>query len=152
MGKRQEEEMDKLGIISLGFFLVLLGLVWILTPDIGEHLRAFLSQENWHMSEVDHKIFFPEPDTHYPVLYNAASYFCLAFGAFQIVILVARIMLHTLEKIGGTLSGAIFWMGMGFFLGMIASNTLSWFGLFAGFLMLVGASIITKSIFRLMIS
>ncbi|MEM4720945.1 MAG: hypothetical protein QXT73_02620 [Candidatus Methanomethylicaceae archaeon] len=153
MGKRQEEEMNKLGIISLGFFLVLLGLVWILTPDIGEHLRAFLSQENWRISKVGQRLFFPEPNTHYPVLYNTASYFCFAFGAFQIVILLLRVVLHNpLNKIGETLSEAIFWMGMSFFFGMLASNALGWFGLFAGFLMLVGASIITKSIFRLMVS
>ncbi|MCX8182758.1 MAG: hypothetical protein N3D12_06540 [Candidatus Methanomethyliaceae archaeon] len=150
MGKKREEETDKLGIISLGFFLILIGLVWMLTPDIMETLRAFFSPNNWRISEVGQNVFFPEPKGHYPVLYNAASYFCFAFGAFQIAILGIRIALHnSLERIGGTLSGAVFWVGMGFFFGMLASNALGWFGLFAGFVMLIGASIITQSIFRL---
>ncbi|MEM3675358.1 MAG: hypothetical protein QXG08_07810 [Candidatus Methanomethyliaceae archaeon] len=150
MVKRQKEETDKLGVISIGVFLVLLGLVCMLTPNIGEHLIGFLSPENWRISKVGQGLFLPEPNTHYPVLYNTASYFCFAFGAFQIVILLLRVVLHDpLNKIGETLSEAIFWMGMNFFFGMLASNALGWFGLFAAFLMLVGASIITKSIFKL---
>ncbi|MCQ5374608.1 MAG: hypothetical protein NO515_06295 [Candidatus Methanomethylicia archaeon] len=148
--RRREHETDKLGILSLGFFLILLGLMWMITPDIANHIRAFFSPEGWHLAEVSQNVFFLEPNRNHPVLYNAASFFCLAFGAFQIIILGIRVALRdALDKIGGTLSGMVFWVGMGYFFGMLANNAVGWFGLLAGFVIFVGISIILQSIFRL---
>lgn len=148
--RRQKHETDKLGILSLGFFLILLGIMWMITPNIADHIRAFFSPENWHLAEVSQNILFPEPDYNHPVLYNVASYFCLAFGVFQVIILGIRVALRDdLDKIGGTLSGTIFWIGMGYFFGMLASNAVGWFGLLAGFVIFVGISIIIQSMFRL---
>jgi len=38
---------------------------------------------------------------------------------------------------------------MGFFLVLVANYSMGWFGLIAGFITLVGASIVAKSVFRL---
>ncbi len=40
---RRKDKTDKLGILSLGFFLILLGIMWMITPDVADHLRAFFS-------------------------------------------------------------------------------------------------------------
>jgi len=109
--------------------------------------------EGFHLQNVTENIVFPAPEHQYNHLevYTAAMQFCLIFGAFQIVILALRFVLHeSLNRKAETLSGITFWFSAGFFLYMLASKTIGWFGFLAGLIISVGLMIITSSIIKLL--
>lgn len=136
--------------MSLGFFLLLAGILWVTTPGIVEEVKALVNPVNWHLTEIGSRVFFPEPDNSYPVFYSAASYFCLVFGIVELAISGIRLAVHQPKsKIGGGLSGVAFWLGLGYFFGLLANNTIGWFGLVAGFFVFLGLSMVIESVFRL---
>jgi len=148
--KKHPKVLDWLGLLSLGFFLMLFGAIWITTPNLTEEVRTFFTPENWRLMNVTENITFPEPERNYPIVYTAAMQFCFIFGVFHIVIFALRFAIHEpLDKKGGTISGAVFWLSAGFFLSMLANKTISWFGFLAGLIISVGLSIIVSSIVKL---
>jgi len=148
--KKFFKRMDWLSFLSLGFFLVLFGTIWIATPNLNEEVNAFFKPENWRLENVTGNIVFPVPKQNYPRLYTAVMQFCLIFGAFHIVILALRFILHEpLNKMGGTLSGIVFWLCAGFLLNMLVNISINWFTFLAGLIISLGLSIIVAGIVRL---
>jgi len=146
--KKRSKGMDWLGLLSFGFFLVLFGMIWVLTPNLTEEVRTFFS--DFHLKNVTENIVFPAPEHSHPVVYTAAMQFCLIFGAFHIVLIALRLVLHqSLNEISGTISGMVFWLSVGFFLHMLANETIGWFSFLAGFIVSVGLLIIARSIVKL---
>lgn len=148
--EKRVKKADWLGLLSLGFFLLFFGIIWVATPNLKEQVKAFFTIENWQLTEVAGNIVFPEPKHNYPILYTAATQFCLIFGVFHIVILALRIVFHEpMDKIGGTISGMVFWLSIGFFFNILANKTIGWFGFLAGLIISAGLSIITSNIIKL---
>lgn len=146
--KKRLKGMDWLGLLSFGFFLVLFGMIWALTPNLTEEARTFFN--DFHLKNVTENITFPAPEHSHPVVYAAAMQFCLVFGAFHIVLIALRLVLHqSLNEMSGTISGMVFWLSVGFFLSMLANETIGWFGFLAGVIISVGLLIIVSSIIKL---
>ncbi len=147
--ERHSEGTDWLSVVSLGFFLVLLGVIWIITPDCSSEVVDFF--KDFHLENVTEKIILPAPKGHHPVVYTAAMQFCLAFGVFHIVILVLRFALReSVDRKTGTISGIVFWLGASFFLNMLAAEAIGWFGFVAGLIICVGLMIVVSSIVKLL--
>lgn len=145
--KKLSEGPEWTGILSFGFFILLLGSFWIITPNLTEEVETFFNPENWDLTNVTQHVTFPEPKHNYPVLYTAAMQFCFVFGVFQIVVLALRFMLHeSLDKVGAAISGMVFWFGISFFFSMLASETIRWFGFLAGLIIFVGLAIIVRGV------
>ena len=141
---------DWLGIFSFGFFLILFGTIWIITPNSTEEVVNFF--KDFHLENVTENIVFPAPKHEYNhlVVYTAAMQFCFIFGAFHIVILALRFVFHEpLDRKSGTISGMVFWLIAGFFLSMLASQTIGWFSFLAGLIISAGLTIIVSSIVKL---
>ena len=148
--RKTSKGTDWLGLLSFGFFILLLGTIWIITPNLSKEVETFFTPENWRLRNVTENITFPEPERSYPIIYTAAMQFCFTFGAFQIAIFTLRFILHEpLGRIGETLSGMVFLFGAGFFLSMLANETVSWFGFLAGLIVSVGLSIMVSGIVKL---
>lgn len=148
--KKRLKGTDWLSILSLGFFLALLGVIWIITPNLTDEVKTFFTPENWQLENVTGNIVFPKPEQNYPTLYTAAMQFCYVFGIFHIAILAFRLVLReSLDKMGGTVSNIVFWLCTGFFLGMLAGGTIEWFGFLAGLIISIGLVIIISSIIKL---
>jgi hypothetical protein len=149
--KRHMKGTDWLGLLSFGFFLILIGAVWMTTPNLTEKVRSFF--DDFHFQNVTGNIVFPAPEHQYDHLevYTAAMQFCLIFGAFQIVVSLLRFVLHEpLNRKAEALSGTVFWFSAGSFLYMLASKTIGWFGFLAGLIISVGLMIIISSIIKLL--
>ena len=145
--RKTSKGTDWLGLLSFGFFILLLGTIWIITPNLSKEVETFFTPENWRLRNVTENITFPEPERSYPIIYTAAMQFCFTFGAFQIAIFTLRFILHeSLGRIGETLSGMVFLFGAGFFLSMLANETITWFGFLAGLIVSVGLSIMVRGI------
>ena len=128
---------------------MLLGVIWIITPDCLNEVAAFF--KSFHLENVTEGMLLPAPGLNHSVVYTAAMQFCLAFGAFQIVILALRFILReSVDRKSGTLSGIVFWLGAGFFLNMLAAGEIGWFGFVAGLIIVIGLLIIVGSIVRLL--
>mgnify|MGYP001041381212 FL=1 len=136
---------DWLGLLSFGFFLILFSTIWIITPNFTEEITDFFT--DFQLKDVTENIVLPAPKSSHPVVYIAAMQFCFIFGVFQIVILALRFVLHeSLNRVGETLSGMVFWFGASFFLHMLANETITWFGFLAGIIVSVGLSIMVRGI------
>jgi len=147
--KKASKGMDWLGILSFGFFVLLLGAMWVATPNLSEEVKTFFNPENWRLQNVTENITFPRPERHYPVLYTAAMQFCIIFGAFQIAILALRFFLHEpLDRIEETLGGIVLWFSFSFFLNLLTNEAISWFSFLAGIIVSVGLSIIVRGIVK----
>jgi len=147
--KERSEGTNWLGLLSFGFFLALLGTIWVVTPNLTEEVSDFFA--DFQLKNVTENIIFPAPEHNHPVVYTAATQFCFIFGAFQIVILALRFILNeSLNRKTETLSGMVFLFSAGFFLYMLSSEAIGWFSFLAGLIISAGLAIVTSSIVKLL--
>jgi hypothetical protein len=140
------EGKDWLSTVSVGFFFVLLGVVWMVTPGLWGMVVDFLT--DFHF---DHS-FLPAPVHSHSILYTAVMQFCVAFGVFQTVILALRFVLgESVDRKSGTVSGVVFWLGAGYFLSLLVAGAIGWFGFLAGLVVVVGLLIIVSSLVKLLV-
>ena len=137
-----------LGTLSFGFFLILFGIIWIITPNFSSEVIDFV--RDFHLKHLTEHIILPAPEDSHPVVYTAAMQFCLVFGAFQIAILALRFIFHdSLDRESGTISNIAFWLSTGFFLNLLANKSTGWFGFLAGLIISIGLAIIASSLVKL---
>jgi len=143
--ERRLEKWDRLGFVSLGFFLVLVGIIYLTTPNCYGEFVAFF--KDFKLVKVAPNVFFPAPASNHPVVYGAVMEFCFVFGPFQIVLLGLRFVLRdTLSRKAETLSGIIFWLGAGFLLNMLFVENIGWFAFLGGLIIFVGLSLVLRSL------
>ncbi len=143
---RRRRELD---LLSFGYLLVLMGFLWILNPGLPGDLIGFL--KDFRLVRGEGGIYLPAPMHGHPSLYLTAMRFCLAYGAFQALILVLRVLQgEPLDAKAGTASRIAFWLAMGFFLRLMVEGILTWLGLIAGFIISVGLSITVSNLIKLL--
>ena len=140
-----KKKQDVLGLISLGFFFVLLGVIIVITPNWYSAARSFV--KDFELVKVNQNISLPAPESNHPVIYRAIERFCLVWGLFQIGILVSKFFLReTVHKKAETFSGIIFWLGAAYVTNLLLTESISWFAFLAGLITLVGITIIARSL------
>ena len=144
--ERRDEKRDMLGFASFGFFLLLIGVILLIMPNLLEEVRDFF--EDFKLEEeVFPNVFLPVPASSHPVVYTAVARFCLVFGLFQIFILVLRFVFREhVDKIAGTFSGMILWLGAGFVANMLSAETIKWFVFLGWIIVLIGLSLVIRSL------
>lgn len=145
--RRIWKETDWLGLVSFGFFIILVGILWITTPNIWEKVGDFF--RSFQLVNVTSNIALPAPTGSHPVVYTTTMQFCLLFGAFQIFILIFKFATHEpLNRIGETVSGMVFSFGASYLFSLLANDSIGWFSFVAGILILIGIMVIISSIFK----
>ncbi|MBS7648085.1 hypothetical protein KEJ17_00340 [Candidatus Bathyarchaeota archaeon] len=143
------EDTDWIGLFSLGFFLITIGTLWMITPNLTEEVINFF--KDFQLVHLTEHIILPAPAHSHPVVYTAALQFCLVFGLFQIIILILRFIFgSSLNKKAETLSGAGFWLTMSLFLQMLINENIGWFGLIGGLVTSIGIAITLSSLLKLL--
>lgn len=138
-----------LSSISTGFFLALVGLVFIFTPYLSERIFDFL--RDLIISPVPHLgISLPAPE--FPgihlTVYLAAQRFCLIWGLFQVFILALRFVLHSPVRTRvETFASIIYWLGSAFLVQKMLIETAAWFEYWATIIMLFGLSLLSRAVF-----
>ena len=144
-----------IGAVSAGFFLVLLGALFIITP--GLFGRAIDFFKDFGAATVPHttiSLFAPLPNPlNYEIVYTAAEQFCFAFGVFQIVILALRFASRSpISKKADTIGSLIFWLGAGYVVRMILlestmwTSMTTWFVFWAAIITLAGITLIVRAV------
>jgi hypothetical protein len=147
--KRHLEGTNWLSLVSFGLFLILLGTIWVATPNLTEDVGAFVDPENWRLENITENIAFPEPKGSHPILYTAAMQFCFIFGALQIAILFLRFVFHeSINKKAETVSGIAFWFSASFFLHTLV-NGLAFLGFIGGIIISGGLALLAGSVVKL---
>jgi len=142
---RRREERDILSLASVGFFFLLIGVIWIVTPNLSQEVVDF--SKDFELKEAFENVFLPFPAHHHPVVYTAVTRFCFVFGLFQIFILVLRFVFREpADKIAGTFSGMVFWLGAGFVANMLSAGTIKWFVFLGWIIVLIGLSLVIRSL------
>lgn len=143
--------------ISAGFFFVVVGAIFIVTPNLFERILDFF--RDFDLVRVPNVgIFWPAPAnplTH-RVVYLAVERFSFIWGLFQIVILVLRLVMRShVSKDAETVSNIVFWLGTAFLVRTFLIETIRlpllspitrWFVFWAGIIMLLGFSLIVRAI------
>jgi len=152
--------------ISAGLFFVLVGAIFLTTPNLFNSIVKFFS--HFELVPVPNlgELRLPAP---VPPLTDLAAYlaarkqvyvaveqFSYIWGLFQIVILALRIVARSpLRKDAETVSNIVFWWGTGFLIRTFLIETIRllfitgvtrWFVFWAGIIMLIGASLIVRAI------
>jgi hypothetical protein len=150
--KKRSKGMDWLGLAAFGFFLLLVGAIWIAHfSDLNTEAEAFVNPDNWRLSNVTGNIAIPEPTRSYPSIAIAVMQFCFIFGAFEVVILVLRLVVHDLiGRIADAISGAAFWFSAGYFASLAASESIGFFAFLVGVVISGGLAIVASSIVKLL--
>jgi len=149
--RRHPERVDLLGLVSFGFFLILIGILWIGTPNLTNEIIAFF--KDFQLVQLTEHIILPAPaQVHsHSVVYTTALQFCLTFGVFQMVILVLRFVFRdSLRRKAETFSGVAFWFTISFFLQLLINEAIGWLGFIGGFVVSLGVAISAGSILRLL--
>jgi len=146
----RRERRDILGLVSFGVFLLLVGMIFIITPNLYRAVERFFG--DFHLVEIAPNIFLPAPVSNHPVLYLAVEVFCYLWGLFQIVTLVLRFALGSPIRLkASTLSRIIFWFGAGWLTGLLGTQILGvgsrgWFAFWSAVAILLGFSLIVEAV------
>lgn len=148
-GERRSEGWDRLGLASLGFFFILIGAILLVTPNYHNEFVSFV--RDFHLGKVTPNFSLPAQKSSHPIVYTAVMEFCIAYGLFQIAILVFRFALRDpIDRKAGTASGIVFWLGAGYLLSMLLTESIGWFDFLAGLAIFVGLSIVVRGFVTLL--
>lgn len=156
-----------LSAISVGFFLILVGTLFVSTPNLLHEVNTFLS--NFRVVPVGSaniRVPAPQslgnPDTYSAIqdVYLAAREFALVWGVFLIAMLGARFLLDSpLRRKAENVGDVVFWLGATYLLetflvaptqaSVILDSDLAinWFKFWAAIVMFIGVSLIARAIF-----
>jgi len=145
LNERRLKGLDILGFASFGFFLVLIGVIFLITPNLGSEIVDFFT--DFELVDVYPNVFLPTPTSSHPVFYTAVAQFCIVYGLFQIPILILRIYLgDSLKRKAGTLSGTVFWLGASYLLTILSAGNIEWFPFLGGLVVFIGLSLVVRSL------
>jgi hypothetical protein len=135
--------------ISTGFFLVLVGMIFIFTPNLFESILTFL--RNLTLRPVPHLGFSlpaPESAAAHLTVYLAAERFALVWGLFRALMLVLTFAVHSsTRRKAEAFSSIIFWLGSALLIQILLIETTKWFEYWAAIIMLLGMSLIARAVF-----
>jgi hypothetical protein len=135
--------------ISAGFFFVLIGAIFITTPNLMNEIIDFFS--NWRLVSVPNvsglRLPAPASPAAHVVVYTAVRQYSFVWGLWQIVILALRFVFRSpAGKKAETVSNLVFSVGAGFLLSMFLIDTTRWFVFWAAIIMLLGLSLIVRAV------
>lgn len=136
---------DDLGLVSLGFFLFLIGIIYVLNPSVVEDLTAFFRPTNWRLVPVVPGVFLPSPMRQFPTLWLALEEFAFIYGIFHVGILAARFAMDSpLSQKAETVSSIVFWLGLGFLTDLLASGAISWWEFVTSAIIVIGLGLVAR--------
>jgi len=138
--------------VSVGFFLVLLGAIFMSTSGFFDSISAFFL--DFGIAEVPNlsSVFLPAPKNpaNHAIVYSAAVQFSLAWGTFLVGLLVVRLLARSpLQKKAENVSDITFWLASSFLIGKFLNETTTpttWFTFWAAVIALIGATMVIRAI------
>ena len=133
--------------ISAGFFLLLMGILFVITPNLFESIIDFF--EDFKLIDVPNTtIIFPGPEfprSHLTV-YQAAGQVSVALCVFQILMLALRFIIPSVwGKRAETVGNFVYWAGAAFLIQYFLVDSTQWFIFWSTIVILAGVSLIARA-------
>ena len=145
---KKKDQHDTLDLVTFGFFLVLVGIMFLITPNLLEYIYAFL--RDIEFKEAIPYLYLPAPQDSHTILFAVLSRFTFYFAIAHLFILAARYFFRSSkDKTAGTVSGLVFWLGATWILNQYVEADIAWFTLLGYFIALVGVSMIIRNVITL---
>jgi lysylphosphatidylglycerol synthetase-like protein (DUF2156 family) len=154
---RHERSLNESLITALawGGFLIVVGVVFGLTPGIGDAIGDFF----FDLTGVTYPgvygtIMLPAPanPAAHQTVYQAVFNFMLAIGVLQIVILAARLLIRSpVKRTAETTGNLIWWVGgaAAAYVYLMAGTVSGWFTFWPMLIILAGISLIVQGVIRI---
>jgi hypothetical protein len=150
-----------LGAVSVGFFFVLIGVLFINMPNLFDNVVKFFNHwQTFHLKTTNVDVPVPEHlgDNVAQGVYLAARDFSLIWGIFLGVMLGLRFMFDSpTRRKGQNVGDAVFWLGAAFLIQTLLIETMpgesieqmrwSWLAFWGAVIALIGVSLIARAIF-----
>ena len=137
-------------VLAVGGFLIILGLVFTLTPGITDKTTTFfrdLTNVTRNLGSSTINLPAPAHPAEHLDFYTAVTNFLLGVGILQIVILALRLAVHSrVRRIAETVGNLIFWLGAAVAANVfLLTGTLSgWFQFWSALIVLIGVSLVAR--------
>jgi hypothetical protein len=152
-GFTQRSTEHLISVSSVGFFLILIGMIFALTPDFFSALLTFFKDLGLvQVPNVYSGIVLPAPKNpaDHTTVYSAASWFSFGWGIFLVALLIVRILVSSpLKKKAQNASDIFYWLANGFLIGHFlneTTTTLMWFSYWSALILLLGVSLIIRAL------
>ena len=133
----------------MGAVFILIGVIYINTPDLWGKIGAFLgSFTSTTVASTGVTIPAPQFPASHAVLYGAVFQFSLGIGILEILLLALRLLLRSpIRKTAETVGTLVFWFGASYLVTTYlndATTITQWFVFWAGVIMMAGLSLIAR--------
>jgi hypothetical protein len=142
---------DLLSAVAVGAVFILIGIVFITTPNLVNDAEKFFS-DFIRLPVPNTSILLPAPahPASHAELYGAVAQFTLGVGVLQILMLALRLVLRSPKRrIAQTVGNLVFWLGAAYLTITFLNNATTvktWFMFWAAILVVLGASLIVRSL------
>ncbi len=137
--------------IAVGGTIVILGIVFLLTPDLPDKIVSFfqdLTSRSYPLS-AGSTIVLPGPGNPegHAAFYTGLMQFTIGIGILQLIILPLRLYFHSrIGRIAETGGNLVFWFGAAFLVStfLLAGTLSGWFEFWGALIVLIGVSIVVR--------
>lgn len=133
--------------ISVGFVLLLIGTILVITPDLFGNTIDLL--KDFKLVDVPHTdIVFPAPESPsaHMTVYQAAGQFSIALVVLQLIVLPLRFVVSSSwEKRSETVGNLVYWAGTAFLINTFLIENTQWFSFWSTIIILAGVSLIARA-------
>lgn len=144
--------------VAIGGILIIAGLVFLSTPDLGGKIVAFFSDittRPLNVASGNSTLSLPVPASvgSHAVFYSAVGQFCLGVAILEIFVLALRLGLDSrVGRIAETIGNLVFWGSAAYLVpAFLNSGTTysGWFSFWGLLIVVVGVSIIVRGVILL---
>jgi len=143
-----------LSAVSVGFFFILAGAIFITNPNLPGNVVEFFQPQNFEVVRVPNiQVYLPAPklpNETYVTIYPAVGLFSLLWAFFEIAMLIIRVFAGSplRKKVDGT-SNVAFWLGAYYLIGLFLDETVTqprWFAFWAAIVVLIGVTLLVRAV------
>jgi hypothetical protein len=144
-----------LSAVSAGMFLLLIGVIILATPGLVDKIVTYFQDftlVSTRFIGVDFSLPAPEHPVSHLAVYQATLQFCIAWGAFEVVLLALRYWFRSsVDRKGRNISNIVFWFGTAYIIQtMLNTPALThdrWFQFWAILVVVLGVSLVARALY-----
>jgi len=147
-GFRHRHRDGMLSAVAAGFFLILVGTLFVTNPDLPNKLINFFN--NFELKQISNSnVYLPAPKDPgtFLLVYRTVEQFCLIWAVFLVAMLGARFILgSSARRKADGLGDVVFWFGAAYLVQTWLLNVTKWFEFWALIIVLIGASMVVRGL------
>ena len=157
---RREHGEGAISAVSIGLFLVLVGVIAVINQNLWSNIRDFFNDFT-KVNVANTKVSLPAPATPaaHTAVYSATFQFALGIGILEILILAMRFTVGSrIRRKAQTVGDLVFWFGAAYLMHILADMKITltinqqwqmWFQFWAALIILFGISLIARAAYIL---